>query len=533
MVGKNRNRNWGKVGSSVLLILGVLLLLAPFWVLLGQLPKVWQSEGMPWAVLWSYSWNSLELLLGVGFGALLLGVPTAYLVASYRFPGRRFFEWALILPLAMPSYIVAFTYSGIFDFTGPVQRFTRHVLGWSSDALVPFNIRSMGGAIFILAMVLYPYVYVVARTAFRQQSQSLLEASRLMGEGALRRFWFLRLPLARPAIVGGLALVLMEVLNDYGAVKYYGVPTFTLGIFRAWFSMNDRPLAIAFALLLLLIIGGLLALERWQRGRQRYQLSTKHKPLRREQLGGRKALLAVLLCALPLLGGFVLPALQLSYWAMGHLEVFQETEFWTTLWGSLRLALSAALLTTLAAFGLATAQQGRGAKWRGRLARLGALGYAVPGAVIAMGVLIAAFWVDKNYFGELVLLGTGAALLYALLVRFLAVSYNSIEAGWARLPESLAEASRSLGQSRWRTLWYIQLPLLRSSILAGLLLVWVDVLKELPLTLILRPFNFDTLATKTFELADDEQLAQSAIYALVVVAIGLLPVLGINRLLRK
>lgn len=519
-----------RISSLRLLALVLLIvLLIPIGVLLRYIPNVQALADIPAPVLEDYIFNSLALVVGVGLGSLCLGVATAWLVSTKQFFGRRILEIMLVLPLAIPSYIIAFTYSGILDYTGVVQVFTRHQLGWKSDALVPFEIRSLGGAILVLSLVLYPYVYVVARTAFRSMSQSVMDAARLQEGNAWRRWWRIHLPMARPAIIGGVTLVIMEVLNDYGAVKYYGVPTFTTGIFSTWFSMDQRDSAIGLALLLLVFVFALVQFERWQGRRLRFSSERNRQPLRRQAVGRPWQVLFFILCSLPLLLGFLVPAAQLLAWTLERSSLSLDEAFWGSLWNSLRVAFYTALCATFVAF-ILQASLRRDNRFLRMGARLASMGYAIPGAVIAIGVMIPSLFVDKVVFEKLTLLGGIFALTYALLVRFLAVAYQSVQAGFGRMGQHIEEAARSLGASPWRVLRSIQLPLLRRNLLAAVLLVLIDVLKELPLTLILRPFNFDTLATKTFELADDEMLAEASVYALIIVAVGLIPVLWLQRL---
>ncbi len=520
------NRAWHIAAWGLALLMALPLLVLVIRSFSGD-GETWQH--LQSTVLSRYIWNTLLLLLGTGLLSLIFGLSTAWIVSAYTFPGRRFFSWALVLPLSIPTYIAAFAYAGLFDFTGPIQRFTRHTLGWQTDALVPFDIMSMPGAILVISLVLFPYVYLISRASFMHQAGNLLEASRLLGRGSITTFFRVALPAARPAVVGGVSLVIMEMLNDYGAVKYYGVSTFTTGIFRAWFSLGDLTAAVRLSLCLLSLVLLLLALERWQRGRQAYQSTSKSRPLRPQRIRGSRMVLAWSICLLPFLLGFVLPVTQLINWSTDGLSGFDWSEFSQTIWNTAKVAAIVAVLGVLVALVLGYAGQlGGRSPW---LQRLATIGYTIPGAVIAVGVMIPVQWLDDwvSFF----LMGTIFALVYAALVRFLAVAYNAIDSGFTKIGRPLQEASTMLGASTWRSLWRVQLPLLRPALLAGFMLVFIDVLKELPLTLIMRPFNYDTLATKAFELASDEQLDVSAIYALMIIALGLVPIIFLNRLMKK
>ncbi|EMR02415.1 ABC transporter permease [Cesiribacter andamanensis] len=528
---------------AVLAGIPALLVAIPFLTILAGLLK---GPGANWphlvqTVLPDYVLNSLLLLLYVGSCTLVVGTACAWLVTTCQFPGRRFFSGALILPLALPTYIVAFVYAGITDYTGPLQRFLRGPLGFSHEQ-ASVDIMNMGGIVFVLSAVLYPYVYVLARGAFQLQSRSLLESARMLGSGAWRMFFGVALPIARPALAGGLFLVLMELLNDYGAVKYYGISTFTTGIFRSWFSLGDLQAAVYLSGLLLLLIGLLIALERWQRGKARYHAaSSAQHTLTPFRLRGLWAFAAFLACLLPFLAGFALPVLQLVVWAAATAHKVVDARFWELMGNSLRVSAGAALLCVLLALVLVFAGQ----LSRGRLlkviTRLSTLGYAIPGAVIAVGVLIPLLGFDRQLSGllgslggkpgGLLLTGTIFGLLMAYVVRFLAVAYNPADAGIKRVSPYMLDAARSLGYRPLAVLWHVYLPLLRGPLLSAALLVFVDAMKELPLTLILRPFNFHTLATKAFELAGDEMIAESASPALVIVLSGLLPVLLLNTLI--
>ena len=506
---------------------------------------VFQPAGEVWrhlaeSVLQDYVVNSFILMLGVGVGTLLLGITTAWLVSLCEFPGRRLFEWALLLPMAIPAYIIAYTYTGMLDFAGPVQTVIRDWTGWSfGDYWFP-EIRSIGGAITMLSLVLYPYVYLLARAAFLEQSVCVLEVSRTLGAGPWRSFFRVALPLARPAIITGLSLALMESLADYGTVQYFGVSTFTTGIFRTWFGLGDSAAAAQLSAMLMSFVFVLILLERWSRRRARYHhTTTRIKHLPRYVLKGWRRLFALLACLLPVGFGFVLPAGQLLDWAMATASEMVDAEFVDLALSSLLLAGSAALLVLLLALFMAYGRRLHTSPVVSLFVRLAGMGYAIPGTVIAIGVMLPFAWLDntldglmREHFGlstGLLLSGTLIALLFAYAVRFLAVSLNAVEAGLGKIKYSMDDAARSLGLSPNGVLRQIHMPLMRGTLLTALLLVFVDVMKELPATLILRPFNFNTLAVRAFELASDERLADSSSAALAIVVAGIVPVILLSR----
>ncbi len=491
-------------------------------------------------VLPEYIRNSLWLCLGVGAGVGLLGVATAWLTAMHEFPGRRLFAWALVLPLAMPAYVMAYAYTDFLQFVGPLQTALRETFGWQhGDYWFP-DIRTLPGAVLMFVCVLYPYVYLLARTAFLERASGMLEAARTLGMGPWRAFFAVSLPLARPAIAAGIALALMETLADYGTVAYFAVDTFTTGIYRAWFSLGDRVAAAQLAAMLLAFVLFLLMVERISRGRARYNDTTgRNRPQAGARLTGFPAVLATLACLLPLLLGFVLPAVLLLRMALSEGDAQFGARFLTLARNSFVLAGATAcigvLLALLMAYG---ARLSKGAL-AASLNRLVGLGYAVPGAVIAVGVLIPVTRLDNwlaglwtHWFGHnpgLLLTGGIAALIYAYLVRFLAVALHTVESSLAKITPSMDDAARSLGLGQGATLRRVHAPLLRGSLLTAGLLVFVDVMKELPATLVMRPFNFDTLATQAYTLASDERLAEASTASLAIVAVGLLPLIALSR----
>jgi iron(III) transport system permease protein len=504
------------------------------------------DTGATWAhlaqtVLPDYLLTTAVLLLGVAVGVAALGVGSAWLVTRHEFPGRRVFEWALVLPLAMPAYVLAYTYTDLLQYVGPVQVWLRDTFHWKrGDYWFP-DVRSTGGAMLMFSLVLYPYVYMLARTAFIERAGGMIEVGRSLGLTPWQAFVRLSLPLARPAIAGGVALALMETLADYGTVSYFGVQTFTTGIYRAWFSLGDRHAASQLALVLLFFVVAVLAFERWSRGGSRFHDTTLRKRgVHRLPLSGWKAGLAVLAGLAPLVTGFVLPALVLARLA---LQEGSGDEFAVPFLPLARHSVLLAGCTALLAVGLALllayaarVHRHAAARWAHHVA---GLGYALPGSVIAVGVLIPVTRLDhlladllQQLTGEpagLLLTGSITALVYACVVRYLTAALQAVDDGLARITPHMDDAARSLGLSAGRTLARVHLPLLRKAMLTASLLVFIDVMKELPATLVMRPFNFNTLATQTYTLAADERLAEAATPALAIVAVGLLPMLIICR----
>ncbi|HET8726418.1 MAG TPA: iron ABC transporter permease [Alphaproteobacteria bacterium] len=487
-------------------------------------------------VLPDYVRNTGLLMLGVGSVSAVLGVGTAWLVTMHRFPGARMFEWALLLPLAVPTYVMGYVYTDLLDVAGPVQAALRDLTGWGArDYWFP-NLRTLPGAVFVMGFVLYPYVYLLARAAFLEQSVCVLEVSRTLGRGPWRSFLGVGLPLARPAIVAGLALVLMETIADFGTVQYFGVPTFTTGIYRTWFGMGEPIAAAQLAAFMLLFVAVLVLLERWSRGRAKYHHTTgRYRRLSQRPLTGWKGIGACLACALPLALGFLVPAGALLRFAVLDGDPLLGRSFVDFARNSFVLAAVTAGIAVLLATLLAYAIRLRPNPANRAAVRAASLGYAVPGSVIAVGVLIPfaafdnavdAFFTRHVGFGTgLILTGTIAALVFAYLVRFLAISYNTIEASLGKISPSMDQASRILGHGPKRTLIRVHAPIMRGGMLTAGLLVFVDVMKELPATLIVRPFNFDTLAVRVYRLASDERLAEASTAALAIVAVGVLPVI--------
>lgn len=517
--------------AAALIALPILVVLSYVFV---PTKEIWQHLAS--TVLSRYIGNSLALAAGVGIGTLVIGVGTAWLVTLCRFPGRRLFEWALLLPLAIPAYVIAYTYTGLLDAAGPVQSLLRDSFGWSHGQYWFPQIRSLPGAIVMMTLVLYPYVYMLARAAFLEQSVCVLEVSRTLGSGPWRCFFSVALPLARPAIVTGVALVLMETLNDFGTVQFFGVSTFTAGIYRTWLGMGEPAAAAQLAAILTLFVFALIALERISRGRGRvHHTTSRYRELPRFRLGGLSAALAFLATFLPILFGFLVPAVVLLGWSVDTAAQIVDARYLSYAINSFLLAAVAALVAVIVATAMAYGLRMRPNRAMSTAVRIASMGYAVPGAVIAVGVLIpfAALdnWLDEwmtARFGistGLLLSGTIVAVIFAYLVRFLAISLNTVEASLGKVTRHMDDAARTLGTRPLATLLRVHLPITGGSLLTAAILVFVDVMKELPATLLLRPFNFDTLAIRAYQLASDERLADAASPSLAIVLVGIIPVI--------
>jgi iron(III) transport system permease protein len=535
-----RLRSWNAAAIAIALALA-----APLAVVGANLLV---PGGEAWAhlaatVLPEYALNSLALVALVASGPIVVGVACAWLVASFEFPGRRALEWALALPLAMPAYVIAYAYTDALQFAGPVQSALRAAFGWGAGDYWFPEIRSLPGAAAMFVAVLYPYVYLLARVAFLEQSPSLAEAGRTLGLPPWRAFLRVNLPLARPAIAAGAALACMETLADFGTVSYFGVQTFTTGIFRAWLSMGEPVSAAKLSTILLAFVAVLLAAERLARRRARYHDAAPPRRRGRAALSRRAGLAALAACLAPLAAGFAIPAAILARLALqGGDEQFGARFAALAANSFLVSAITAAIAVVLAivmAYGARISRSPVAAA----VNRLAALGYAVPGAVIAIGVLIPAARLDNlvadalaAMFGisaGLFLTGSIVALVYAYLIRFLAVALQSVEAGLAKITPAMEDAARSLGLGPAETLARVHLPMMRSSLVTAALLVFVDVMKELPATFVMRPFNFDTLAVQAYNLAADERLAEAATASLAIVAVGLVPlILAARRMVR-
>lgn len=526
---------------SVWLIAAIVLLpvLAVLWLAFFPEENIWPH--LLSTVLPDYVITTLGLMLGVGVLAAWLGVSTAWVTTMYEFPGRRIFEWALLLPFAVPAYVIAYVYTDMLEYSGWLQAGLRELFGWQTarDYWFP-EIRSLGGAVVMLALVLYPYVFMMVRATFIEQSASLRDAARTLGCNRRQVFWRVSLPTARPALAVGLALVLMEALNDFGTVDYFAVRTLTAGIYDVWMNMGNIGGAAQIASVMMIFILVLIGLERYSRRRQKqFSRGDRFKSFQRTKLTGRKAFASWLICVVPLAFGFVVPVLSLARHAVVYFEVSWTPDFFQMSWNSFMLSAIAAIGTIFLGLILAYGKRLVKAPSVQKAVRLSGLGYAMPGAVLAVGVIIplAAFdnAVDRlfeSWFGistGLLLSGTVFAVIFAYIVRFLAVSAGSIESSLDKVTPSMDMAARSLGYNTLQILWKVHVPMIKPGVLTAALVVFVDCMKELPATLVLRPFNFDTLATHVYQFASDELLEESALSALVIVLVGIIPVILLSR----
>ena len=514
---------------------------AVIWVALKPSGDIWShliATSLP-----GYIGTTLWLMLGVGTSVLLTGVTAAWLVTMCRFPGRRVFEWLLLLPLAFPAYVIAYAYTDLLEYSGAVQVFLRMMFEWQTpqDYWFP-EVRSLGGAVTLMGVVLYPYVYLLARAAFFEQSVNVLEVTRVLGHGPWRAFFRVSLPAARPAIAIGVALALMETLNDFGTVDFFAVQTMTTALLDVWQGMGSLAGGAQIAATMLAFVVLLISIERFSRRQQKvYQnVSSRFRELPSYRLKGLSSLLAFTACLLPILIGFVIPLIVLIRLAVIYFHESWTADFRSYALNSLVLSATAAGIALLVALLIAYSQRLAGGRVIGIAARIASLGYAVPGAVLGVGVLIPFAYFDnsldalmREMFGistGLLLSGTLAAVIFAYVVRFLAVALGQVESSLAKVSPSLDMAARTLGYRASETLLRYHVPLIRGGMLTAVIIVFVDCMKELPITLILRPFNFETLATHVYWFASDEMLGEAALGSLAIVLVGLLPVVLLSTM---
>ncbi len=492
-------------------------------------------------VLFKYFIETIILVLGVIIGTSILGISSSWVVSTYKFPGKRIFAWALLLPLAIPGYAVAYSYGYIFEFAGPVQTFLRKSFEINEFYKFP-NIRSMGGAIFILSISLYPYVYLLTKISFSYRSARSFETALSLGNSKLSSFFSVALPLARPAIVGGLALSSMETLSDFGTVHYLGVDTLSIGIYRTWFGFGDILTAGRIASILLLLVFLILIIEFiGRRNKYFYDIISDSKPISSLNTNKINSFLCFIICFFPIFFGFILPSLWLIIMGLRSLLDTFDTSFYAMCFNSFFLALFASLITTLVAlilaFGIRLSPK---SLFISIFSKIACLGYAIPGVIVGVGVLIPFTYIDSlilHVFKEpsfsVLLSGSIIVLIYAYVVRFLSAGFNTIESSFSRIPMSIDDAAISLKSSNNKMFYKIHIPLIKGGIISSALIVFVDVIKELPATLILRPFNFDTLAIKAYELASAEQIESAALPALTIFLLALGPIVLLSTYISK
>jgi len=487
-------------------------------------------------VLADYIISSLILVIGVSILVLFLGTVTAWTVTTYNFKGKKVFEWALILPLAIPPYILAYTFTGLFDPFGDANNFIRSVFNLKDSTIIFPNVRNIYGAIVVFAFTLYPYVYLVSRSAFINQSKSMQEAARLLGLNQLEVFYKLALPLIRPAAIGGMMLVIMETLSDFGAVDHFAIQTFTTGIFRTWYGLYDLQTAMQLASLLLLTVGIFYFIERSSRGDGIYTSNNStFSPNEEVNLTGLKALTAFLVCFIPIFIGFLLPIVELSLWAYEVNLGFFNNKFLENSINTLSLSFLTGLICAALALLINFSIRYKPSILVGRFSALLSIGYAVPGLILAVGMVQLLVYLDNLAFSgfDIVLTGSLLGLVLAYVIKTYALANSSIESGYERISYSLDDSSKLLGSTSWNMLGNIHIPLLKTSILTSVLLVMSDVVKELPATLILRPFNFETLAVSTYIYASEERMIQAAAPAIAIVLIGLIPIVLLSKMIRS
>lgn len=494
-------------------------------------------------LLKDYIINTLVICLFTGLFTMIIGTSLAWLVSAYEFPMRRFFRWALILPLAIPPYIAAYTYAGILGYTGVIQTFFRNNLGIQVSQKY-FDIMSVQGTIFIFTIFLLPYVYMVVRSYLEKQSASLIENARLLGENSLGVFFRVVVPISRGVIVAGVTLVILEVLSDYGVVSYFGIQTFSTAIFKSWFSMADTDSAIRLASILLVTVFVVMSSEKFLRGRKKYsQTNTKIRPLSRKKLNKFYSTIAFLYCALILSLGFIIPTAQLLKWAIMSYSKILNLDFLTLIYNSLWVAIVSSGLIVFMAVIIANYTRINDNFLSKLYSKITLLGYSIPGAVIAITMVLFFVDIDKKLSWlykmfdpnapTLLLSMSLVMLVFAYLVRFLAVGYQSIEGGFDKIGKKFYEASRTLGFSKTKTFFFVDLPMIKPAILSAFSLVLVDIIKELPLALLLRPFNFNTLATKVFEYANDEMIVEASVPSLIIILVSFIAIFVLYKVVDK
>lgn len=529
--------------KSIVLTLGIIMI-----ALIFALPIVSVSlelfSGSKWPKTLSlYIINTLCLMISVGLITTVMGVTCAWLICAYEFPGRNLLSWALVLPIAAPAYIIAYVYADLLEYYGPVQMWLRQLFGWNQGQYWFPAIRNMLGATLMLSFVLYPYVYLLARASFLKQSQSQWWAARNLGLNPKQAFYKVVLPAARPAIAGGLALVLMETLADFGVADFFSVPTFSVGIFRNWLIVGDKASAMKLASLMLLAVILLITLETSTRRGSIADDSRTFAEAERVKVKGAKGLALMLICLFPVIIGLIIPISRLIYLSFLAGDSMTWGRLFSYTQNSITLALIVSLPLVVISIILAYAKRNAPNNFSKFFIRLSTLGYALPGALLAVGLLSPLSWLDQRLTkmvnsilggnSGLILTGTLIALIYALSVRFLTVSFNALDSGLSRIPASIEHASSSLGANWLRRVNRIFFPLLRPSLVSAFILVFIDVVRELPATLIMRPFNFDTLATRVYWLASDERLSEASTAALIIVVVGLIPTLYLNGFIMK
>ena len=518
-------------------------ILTIFYIAFSADDNIWPHLSS--TVLPGYIMTTFLVLAGTSIITVFIGVGLAWIVTVYEFPMRRVMEWLCLIPLAMPAYIVAYAYGDLLDYTGFIQSSLRFIFGWNSikDYWFP-SVYSIGGSVFVMSFVLYPYVYLTSRAAFLRQSMTLIEVSSTLGKSSLYSFFHIALPMARPAIIIGLILVIMESMNEFAAFEYYGVDTLSVGVYITWLGKNNLGGAAQIAIFMLLFVFLLMVIEKGLRKKRSFaQNNKKLLSSNRIKLSKRKSFFVLTCCIIPILVGFLFPSLVLVDFVLERILEVDILKYAKLLFNSLFLSTCAAILTIILGIFLVNTYITSNNIIIRLCVTISRLGYALPGVVIALGVIVPLITLDgfiKNILGQyfditvgLIFSGTMIAIIYAYVIRFLTISYGTIESGFTSLNPNITAASRVLGQSKYSTLVKIQLPIIKPALIMSALLVFVDSMKELPATLILRPFNFDTLATHVYTYASLSQIEEAALPALTIVIAGLIPIILINRELVK
>ena len=487
-------------------------------------------------VLFDYMKNSAVLVFGVSIMALIIGAGSAWLVSNFDFLGKRFFEWALILPLSIPPYILAYTFTGLFDSYGTLNNLIRNIFELEQSYIFFPSIRNIWGAILVFSFTLYPYIYLVTRSAFLNQSRSTLEAGRILGLSRFEISFKLAMPMIRPAIIGGLMLVIMETLSDFGAVEHFSIPTFTTGIFRTWYGMGDLLTAMQLSSFLLILIAIFLFIENKSRRNADFVSdSSTHRPIQIERLNSKYSVLAFVFCSIPLLVGFILPTSELLVWAIYYNPSFFDDRFLDAATNTITLALIAAVLCSMIALLINFSVRINKNKILKILSSFLSIGYALPGLILAVGIVQTTTFIDSNLLNKtsLALTGSVFGLVLAYIIKSYALSNNTISSGMEKISMGIDNSARVLKSSGWNLLGRIHFPLLKTSFFTSIMLVISEVVKELPATLILRPFNFDTLAVSTYIYAAEERMRDAAAPSIAIIIVGLIPIIIITRMIRS
>lgn len=521
---------------AVLPFLILFLFLLPVLIVLFSLFSGYSEN---WAHLYNYVLvdyisNTLYLIIGVSLTSLLIGTISAWIVTNYDFFGKRFLEWALILPLATPPYILAYTFTGFFDAYGTANNIIREIFSLDQSFILFPNIRNIYGAIVVFSFTLYPYIYLVSRAAFLNQSRSILEAGRMLGLNQYEIFYKLSLPIIRPAVIGGLMLVIMETISDFGAVDHFAIQTFTTGVFRTWHGMYDLTTAMQLASILLIFVATFVWIEKTSRKKALYTSgSSTFKPAKKIKLIKMKAVIAFFICFIPILIGFILPITELTKWAINYNLTFFDEKFLQAAMNTILLAVAAGILCASIALIINFSIRFNKNRFSNFLSSFLSLGYAVPGLILAVGIVQLFALIDKNIFinTDIILTGSLIGLIFAYVIKSYALANSTFESGFQRISFHLDDSARTLNSSGWNLLSRVHFPLLKTSFLTSILLVTSEVVKELPATLILRPFNFDTLAVSTYIYAAEERMFQAAAPAIAIMLVGLIPIILLTKMI--